>query len=160
MCSHVAMKHQSHTKYWHEPKCPVTSNPVGRKDIIEAGKAGITALESFWRYIVFKVIPACIVDMGKGRHLLVCCGTSFLKLHTRDYTFCIHVCGSSFIFLRHSDSADQNASKTSRRSVTQEKQGGPKHSERHQGKSWQWWVAPLQCHCLIVFYHFVICFIS
>lgn len=60
-----------------------------------------------------------------------------------------------FVFLsfflnkcRLSDSADQNASRTSRRSVTQERQDGPKHSERHQERSWQWWEY-IKCYHII-----------
>lgn len=45
------------------------------------------------------------------------------------------MCMCPLHFLRHSDSADQNASKTSRRNVTQEKQGGPKPSESQQERS-------------------------
>lgn len=44
--------------------------------------------------------------------------------------FCVSVC-----IPRHSDSADPNVSKTSRRSEIQEKQDGPKHSERHQERN-------------------------
>lgn len=48
---------------------------------------------------------------------------------------------------RHSDSANQNVSKTSRRSEIQEKPDGPKLLERHQERSWQWWADSLQtCH--------------
>lgn len=63
---------------------------------------------------------------------------------------------SHLYFFRHLDSADQNVSRTSRRSVTQGKQGGPKHSERLQEKSWQWWVAPVWRNLLVLFFYSVV----
>lgn len=51
----------------------------------------------------------------------------------------IFVCLLLLFSNSHSDSADQNATRTSRRSATQEKQDGPKHSERHLERNWQWW---------------------
>lgn len=68
----------------------------------------------------------------------------FVVVFTLRYSF---VC----LFLykcRHSDSADPNVSKTSRRSEIQGKQDGPKHSERHQERNWQWWDDELEiCSC-------------
>lgn len=63
----------------------------------------------------------------------------------------LHFCVSTYVLkFRHSDSADQNVSKTSRRSEIQEKPDGPKLLERHQERSWQWWAEttdlPLHTH--------------
>lgn len=67
-------------------------------------------------------------------------------------------CPSFLNICSHSDSADQNATRTSRRSVTQEKPDGPRHSERHQERSWQWWVGYLWSNISVI--HLFYCYLS
>lgn len=79
----------------------------------------------------------CFHPFGKETiHILVSSSPFKIQYFGYELKFKLYVVVSLCLnIFRHSDSADQNASRTSRESATQEKQDGPKHSGKLQERS-------------------------